>query len=460
MRRRLVLAISGAVAAAVAIVGLGTLTLTRIDARARNEDDLVQRVTALAAVVAEVRPIRAATVAARLEPAIDADTVEVVALDVTPAGLTAADADQLRSGENVSGRDGDTAYAAAPLPTATGRPPTRALLATDSIDGGVGAAGGWFVVAGAATVLLGALTAVWVARTLAGPVAAAEAATRRIAEGDLAARVPEPAEIDDELGALVHSINTMAASLEQARNSERDFLLSVSHDLRTPLTSIGGWAEALTDGAAADPAAAGGTILVEAGRLDRLVRDLLDLARFRARAFTLAREPVDLRDVAIGTAEGLRPDLEDAGLTVSVDTPDHPVEVDGDPDRLAQIAANLIENAGRYALDRVHVIVEQDRTDTSHGGDATLAVVDDGPGIPSGERTTLFERLHTGSRPAARRGSGSGLGLAITRELARAMGGDVAATDVDTGGARFVVRLPLRAAPGASATSTREVGHD
>lgn len=234
----------------------------------------------------------------------------------------------------------------------------------------------------------------------------------------------------------MHSINAMAASLEHARRTERDFLLSVSHDLRTPLTSISGWAEALTDGTAPDPSAAGRTILAEAGRLDRLVRDLLDLARLTANAFTLRVETVDLRHVATATAEGLRPDIEDAGLTISVDVPPEPILVVGDADRLAQVTANLIDNAGRHAATSVRVSVAHDGTHVA------LAVDDDGPGIPTADRPTVFERLHTSVRPTARPGSGTGLGLAIVRELARAMGGDVVVTDADTGGARFVVRLP------------------
>jgi signal transduction histidine kinase len=432
-------AIGGAVAAAVTVVGLGTLILTRIDARDRNEHELARRVGELAAVVAEVRPARAGPVAERLEPALDVDTVRLVRLDTPSALVDPEDVERLRAGETVSSRRGDTAYAAAPLPTASGSPSVRALVATDSITADLGAAGRWFVVAGAATVLLGALTAMRVARSLAGPLVDAEAATRRIADGDLAARVPEPKAVDDELAGLVRSINGMAASLERARRTERDFLLSVSHDLRTPLTSISGWAEALTDGTAQDPAAAGTTILSEAARLDRLVRDLLDLARLRAQAFTLTTRPVDLRDVATGTAEGLRPDLEDAGLTVMLDVPTEPVMVSGDPDRLAQVAANLVENAGRHAAAHVRVAV------ATRGGDAVLEVVDDGPGIPADERSRIFDRLHTGSRATARPGSGTGLGLAIVRELARAMGGDVVVADADGGGARLEVRLPLRA---------------
>ncbi|HZM31554.1 MAG TPA: HAMP domain-containing sensor histidine kinase [Acidimicrobiales bacterium] len=436
MRRRLLVAIAGAVAAAVAVVGLGTLLLTRLDMRHRDEEDMARRTTELAAVVAEVRPVRAEAAADLLAPALDADEVDLVDIDAAPRWLGEADRARLQTGESVSDRRGGRTYAAAPVPPADGVPATRVLVAEDAAVAGVGAAGRWFVIAGAATVLVGALVAVRLSWSLAGPIVAAEEATRRIAGGDLAARVPEPAPADDELGRLIRSVNAMAASLERARSTERDFLLSVSHDLRTPLTSIGGWAEALADGTAPDPAAAGRTIQAEAGRLDRLVHDLLDLARLRARAFTLARGPVDLRDVAAATAEAVRPELADAGVTVAVDLPDDPVTVDGDADRLAQIAANLLENAGRHATSRVAVAVRAD------GATASLTVADDGPGIPRDEAARVFDRLHTSARPAARAGPGTGLGLAIVRELARAMGGDAAVVGAGRG-ARLEMRLPL-----------------
>jgi signal transduction histidine kinase len=261
----------------------------------------------------------------------------------------------------------------------------------------------------------------------------------------------------------------MAAALERARQRERQFLLSVSHDLRTPLTAIAGWGEALADGTAPDPAAAGRIVTTEAGRLDRLVGDLLDLARLRARAFPLAVEPVDLVDVVAGTVEGLRPDLEDAGLAVTLDVPAGPVVVTGDGDRLAQVVANLVGNAGRHAVVTVGVTVAVEPSPPGPGADpapvaaspgaarapspsvtgpsAVVTVDDDGPGIPPGERSAVFERLHTAARPAARPWQGTGLGLAIVREIVVASGGTVAATDGPSGGARLVVRLPLRPPP-------------
>ena len=214
--------------------------------------------------------------------------------------------------------------------------------------------------------------------------------------GDLAARVPEPPSGDDELARLIGSVNAMAASLERAWNTEREFLLFVSHDLRTPLTSISGWAEALTDSTAPDPSAAGADH-PDGGRSARPPRPRPPRPRpAPGQAFTLTTRPVDLRDVATGTAEALHPDLEDAGLTPTLDLAEDAVVVDGDADRLAQIAADLIENAGRHATSRVRISVSEDGAD-----DAVLAVEDDGPGTPREEADRVFDRLYGRARPTA-----------------------------------------------------------
>lgn len=437
MRRRLVITIAGAILAAVAVVGAGTLLLTTVDAQHRDQEELTQRLTDLATVVSEVRAERRVPVAQQLEPTLGADTLDVVLVDPGTPLLTEEDVEELQAGRTVSRRDGNTVIAAAPFRRREGAPPVRALLATDSSETKIGPAGRWFLIVGALTVAVGTLVALRLARRLTGPLVDAEEATQRIARGELGTRVEEPSHAEDELSRLVRSINTMAAALEQARTSEHDFLLSVSHDLRTPLTSIGGWAEALADGNAPDPRMAGATILAEAGRLDRLVRDLLDLARLRAQTFTLTLRPVDLRDVAIGAGEGLRPDLEDAGLALSFDLTPGPVVVQGDADRLAQVAGNLVENAGRHASSRVHLIVTVD------GDDAVLAVDDDGPGIPAADRDKVFDRLYSQSPQGSRAYAGTGVGLATVRALAEAMDGTVFATQTPEGGARLVVRLPL-----------------
>jgi len=448
MRRRLTIVIVATVIGAVAVVGFGTLALTRLDARRRNADQLDQRARALAAVVAEVRPARAAFTARLLQSSLGVDEIQVVPIAKAPDWVGPAGKAELRAGQTVTDHQGDTAHAAVPLPTVVPGPRNRAVILTDSVGTGLGNAGRWFVVAAIVTALAGVAVAAALARSLARPLAATEETAQRIAWGDLGARVPapHPGGREDELDRLAVAINAMAASLQRSRQADQDFLLSVSHDLRTPLTSITGWAEALADGAAPVPAAAGENIRTAAQRLDRLVNDLLDLARLRTRAFTLALGPVDLRDSATGAAEMLRPDLEDNGLAVMVDVPPEPVVVDGDPDRLAQIAANLLDNAGRHAAAAIVVTV------TGDGRWARLSVEDDGPGIPAADRQRVFERLHSEGRPATRPGTGTGLGLAIVAELAAAMGGHAEAADAAGGGARLVVTLPrsgTRPGPGS-----------
>ena len=146
------------------------------------------------------------------------------------------------------------------------------------------------------------LVAYRLGRRFVRPIQAAEEVTSRIAAGDLEARVPSPRSADPELAALAVSINSMAARLAEAKGAEQQFLQSVSHDLRTPLTSIRGFAEAIEDGATANAVAAAGVIAAEARRLERLVGDLLDLATLQARRFALQIQPVDLEAATTSTA--------------------------------------------------------------------------------------------------------------------------------------------------------------
>jgi signal transduction histidine kinase len=226
----------------------------------------------------------------------------------------------------------------------------------------------------------------------------------------------------------------MAASLERSKGLERQFLLSVSHDLRTPLTSIRGYAEALAEHKA-KPGQAAAVILSEARRLERLVGDLLELAKLDARRFSLDMRATDVCEVINDTAEGFRPAAETAGVRLAVDAPARAALVaDADPDRLAQVVANLVENALDFATGRITV-------GTGRGqGIVELWVEDDGPGIAPDEIPHVFDRFYTASR-TPRRHVASGLGLAIVHELVDAMGGTVRAESSSDGGARVVVTL-------------------
>lgn len=359
-----------------------------------------------------------------------------------PHGLQTTDlnVDQLLVGQIDTGTSNGTAFVADPLPLLGHDTPV--LLLTQQVETQpLGRAGGYFLVTGALALIIAGLVSAFLARRITRPIAAMRDTAQRIAGGDLSARVGAPRGPDDELASLARSLDTMATELETARGHERAFLLSVSHDLRTPLTSIRGYAEAIKDGLVDDPAErerAGSIIAAEARRLERLVADLLDLARLDAHQFSLNPQPVDARTVVYDAVAGFVPSARDWGLRLEVVRGD-PAPADVDPERLAQITANLVENALKYARSAVRVGV--DRCD----GHVQLHVEDDGPGIPTDDRDRVFERLYT-ARQAPGRKVGTGIGLAIVHELAGAMGGAASVEPLDAGGTRFVVNLPVASA--------------
>ena len=459
MTRRLILAILGTTIAALLLAGLGTLAIGALRARANAEADLRREVMVLAeGIVSEARSGAAAdrpritqALLASIRRVLKLEDVAVVELDAAgraqqalPAGLRPIDLRpaELLVGRVVSGQRSRLVFAAAPATMNV----TRAGVARGDITFAVVAvqkvsvdnrAVRWFFASAAIVVLLGAVVAVTLGRRLTKPVREADAAARRIAAGELSTRLPEPAKgSTDELADLVRSVNTMAEALERSKGLEQSFLLSVSHDLRTPLTSIRGYAEAITDGAAPDPKWAAGVILGESRRLERLVRDLLDLAKLQARGFSFEMSPRDLADLARQAVEGVGPDAAASGVQLSAACP-APVPANVDPDRMAQVLANLVENAMKYAMSRVEVGA------ATVGGTAMVWVDDDGPGISPEDRPFVFERLYVAKRSPVRAEVGSGLGLAIARELVTAMGGTITAESAPSGGARMVVQLPM-----------------
>ena len=197
---------------------------------------------------------------------------------------------------------------------------TFAILLTRDV-GGLGPSWGYFIIAGGVALLVAALVAVAdVAPHGPAPGEAMEA-TSRIAAGELASRVPVRHGDYPEFASLAGSINDMAQSLEDGRARERQLLLSVSHDLRTPLTSIRGFAEAIHDGATEDSAQAADVIIAESRRLERLVGDLLDLTKLEARQMSIALRPTDAAEVVTTTTEGFRPTAARSGLAIVLRVP-------------------------------------------------------------------------------------------------------------------------------------------
>ena len=273
------------------------------------------------------------------------------------------------------------------------------------------------IVGGALAVVL----AIGLSRNLGRRLERLSDAARLYAAGDFTARAPESGH--DELAEVSHAFNDMAAEMADLRRRERDFLMSVGHDLRTPLTTIRGYAEGLDSGTldADDLPRVAGVLHNETDRLSRLVEDLMLLARLESREFDLQAEPVDLAAHLGEIVDGHRERADRAGVRVATDLANVGM-VDIDPDRFGQIAGNLLDNALRYTPEGGAVTVRLSR----RGSASVLEVVDTGPGIDREDLPHVFERLYVAQRYRPVRPAGSGLGLAIVKELTDAMGGEVA----------------------------------
>lgn len=277
---------------------------------------------------------------------------------------------------------------------------------------------------------LAALAALLLARRIALPIRRVADASRKLARG--ADPDPVPVEGAAELATLARAFNDLAHQLARAREAERSFLLSVSHELKTPLTAIRGYAEAVQDGAL-DPAEAAGTVVVEAARLERLVGDLLDLARMNRTDFSVHLAEIDLAEVAEDAVRRYEAQAAAFGVSLTV-VADGPAPAVADADRLLQVVSNLVENALRLGGD-VRVVAEP----------GLLRVEDTGPGLQPEEREHAFERFYLHERYGRERPVGTGLGLAIVKELSEAMGGRVEVTSEPERLTTFAVRLAVPA---------------
>ena len=285
----------------------------------------------------------------------------------------------------------------------------------------------------AVLVLLAGLVWILVGRTLR-PVEAIRAEVAAVTGSDLHRRVPEP-DSGDEVARLARTMNAMLDRVEGAARRQQQFVADASHELRSPLTRIRSELEvdlAHPDGA--DPAATHRSVLEEATGLQRLVEDLLHLARGDAGATVLRRQPVDLDDVVLRAASVIRADgrlhVDTAGVAG--------VQVVGDAGQLGRALANLADNAARHAAGRVtFTLAERDEV-------AVVTVADDGEGIPADQQARIFERFTRLDRARQGATGGTGLGLAIARDVIVRHGGSIIVDREHRPGARFVITLPVR----------------
>jgi two-component system, OmpR family, sensor kinase len=290
-------------------------------------------------------------------------------------------------------------------------------------------------------------------RRITRPIERMRAATDRVAAGDLSTEVGRHGVTD--LDALADDFNVMVERLREREDASRDFLMKITHDLRTPLTAIRGHAAALSDGVVPEemrPRSLG-AIESEAGRLESMVTDLLDLARIQADRFRVSpsvTDPAEALESAVdahsadAAARGVRLEARIAAV--------EPIVTDAA--RLRQIVDNLLDNALRWSPDGGTVGIE---AVARRGGGVAVTVSDAGPGVPEEMREAIFEPFRSEETPDGR--TGTGLGLAICRQLARALGGDVVAGEASGGGARFTLTLPA-SPPGQTGAAVRRTAAD
>ncbi len=266
----------------------------------------------------------------------------------------------------------------------------------------------------------------------------------RVTSLDLAQRVPVPRS-NDEMKELAVTLNGMLDRLQESFETQRRFTADASHELRTPVTAIAGHANYLLrrTSPTADQVESLTVIQSEAARMAKLVNDLLELARADA-GFAIRKEPTNLVEILDAAKEAIAPGAP--GVEIKLHAPGPIVEVAGDPARLQQVVANLMQNAVNAGATHLRVSLEQDVDDVR------LEVLDDGPGIPESALPLLFDRFFRVDGARSGRGNGSGLGLAIVKWIVDQHGGSVDVSSKMGEGSCFTVVLPAGAAPSTDST--------
>ncbi len=291
--------------------------------------------------------------------------------------------------------------------------------------------------AGLLAVVLALGLAWWLSRWISRPLHHTAEAARALAQGHYQ---PVPEGGPQEARMLAQAFNDMARRVEASQRSQRDFVANVSHELKTPLTSIQGFAQAIVDGTARDPESirdAARIIADEAARMHRLVLTLLDLARLDAGTADLQRETVDVGALLRAVITRFQPQAERAQIRLVLEAEDG-LTITGDGDRLAQVFTNLLDNALKHT-PQGEVRVQARRTPEG----VEIRVQDTGEGIAPDMLPRIFERFYRGDK-ARSGGENAGLGLAIALEIVRAHGGEITAESAPGHGSTFVVKLPLQ----------------
>ena len=286
--------------------------------------------------------------------------------------------------------------------------------------------------------MLAGLTAMglvwWLSRGVTSPLREMVAAADAMAHGDYSRRVTTSSH--DEVGALARAFNEMSAELAETDRMRRDLVANVSHELRTPIAALQVALENLADGVADPDPQTFRTMLSQVERLGRLVKQLLDLSRLEA-----GTVPLDLAEFRVEPLleHAVREQhLHEPGVEVAVHVDPVDLTADGDPERVHQVVANLLENAVRYSPSGGTVEVLAHR----HNAGVVIEVLDEGPGIPEAERSRVFDRFARLDAARSSSDGGAGLGLAIARWIVDLHGGEIHPEAREPHGCRMVLTLP------------------
>jgi signal transduction histidine kinase len=306
--------------------------------------------------------------------------------------------------------------------------------------------------AGVIALIISLLVAFWLARWIGDPLQRLVAASRRMPSVDAKSIAPRgPHEVQE----LTRAFNEMNARVQTSQKSQREFVANVSHELKTPLTSVQGFAQALLDGTAGTPEAqkqAAQVIYDESGRMHRMVLDLLDLARLDAGTLDLQHTPVDLTALLNSIAERFSPQARAGNVDIRVETAALPV-ITGDGDRLAQVFTNLVDNSLKFTPAGGSITIREAQA----GSGVQVEVADTGAGISPEALPHIFDRFYQAdpSRPGGRK-HGAGLGLAIVKEIVGAHGGRISVRSEPGKGSTFTISLPLTMPEASKVVSKRK----
>jgi signal transduction histidine kinase len=275
------------------------------------------------------------------------------------------------------------------------------------------------------------------ARGMTSPLRDMASATRAMARGEYDRRVVETSH--DEVGELARAFNRMAAELAEVDRMRKDLIANVSHELRTPLTALQATLENIVDGVAPADNATLQTMLSQTQRLGRLVEQLLDLSRLESGTVPLELQPFAVKPMLEQTVResSLAPEY-DGHIEVRLVVEPSDLVIVGDPERVNQVVANVVQNALRHSPPdgTVDVIAR------ANGGAVLIEVSDEGPGIPTEEAGRVFERFYRSDHARTSRDGGTGLGLAIAKWIVDMHGGEIRAEAREPRGCRMVVSLP------------------